>query len=277
MTEATQQPADRITTRDAQLLRLIAEHRVLTTAQITAALFTQGSRARSRIAVLREAGLIETFQPATHRNQPLHCVATTKGLRVLGESAATPRGMRPARADAALAMALRPDLQHLLGVNSFFCRLLAQTRDKPGRHLEEWLSEWTTAAKFPGRVQPDAFGRWREGEVWCEFFLEFDTGSEPLHRLIGKLAGYTEIARAADVCSPVLFWLLTPGREQHLHDLILSSDVAVPVATAVGDPAGADVAGRSWRPVFAQGRYTLADLGPVTADHMGVPQRAHVL
>jgi hypothetical protein len=269
--------ADRITTRDARLLRLIAEHRVLTTAQITAALFAHDANARRRISVLREAGLIETFTPAIPSRQPMHCVVTARGLRLLGSSDHAVAGVRSARSDAALAAALRPDLGHLLGVNSFFCRLMAQARRQPGRALEAWLSEWSTALRFPGRVRPDGFGRWRDGDVWCEFFLEYDTGTEPLHRLVGKLAGYAELAYAADVCSPVLFWLLTPGREQHLHRLLREAGRGVPTATAVGDPAVADVAGPIWRATFTGGRAVLADLGPMAADSKGVPHRSHTL
>ena len=42
----------------------------------------------------------------------------------------------------------------------------------------------------PGRVRPDGFARWREGEAWCEFFLEYDTGTEAVGRLVDKLSGY---------------------------------------------------------------------------------------
>jgi hypothetical protein len=273
MTPSPRSAADRITPRDAQMLRLIAEHRVLTSAQLTAALFTHDSKARSRISLLRGAGLIETFRPVLPRNQPSHCVVTGKGLRVLGGS--WPAQFSP-RSDVALAAAVRPDLEHLLGVNSFFCNLLAVARRGPERCLEVWLSEWSTAARFPGQLRPDAFGRWRDGEVWCEFFLEYDTGSEPLHRLMAKLSAYTDIADAADVHSPVLFWLRTPGRERHFHEL-LGRECPVPVATAVGDPATADVAGAIWKSTFFPKRLVLADLGPATADHLGFPQRSHEL
>jgi hypothetical protein len=267
---------DRITPRDAELLRLIAEHRVLTSAQITSVLFAHASNARFRIALLRTAGLIETFRPTIPRGAPLHCVATAKGLKLLAASRSQQPG-RSVRNDSAMAAALRPDLDHLLGVNDFFCRLHAHARVRPDCRLEAWRSEWSTAALFPGRVRPDGFARWREGEEWCEFFLEYDTGTESVGRLIDKLASYADLMHAADNCSPVLFWLRTPGRAEHLRRLLEQAQVEVPVAYASGNPATSDIASRIWQPIFAERRLTLAELGAAACDHLGVPHRPHAL
>ncbi|WP_194896535.1 replication-relaxation family protein [Catenulispora pinisilvae] len=258
------------------MLRLIAEHRVLTSGQITSALFTDNTRARKRISTMRDAGLIETFRPPAAGSSQLHCVATAKALKLLGLPArsAVPAGI----GQAAIAAALRQDLDHLRGVNELFCRLLAHGHVRgSGAALEDWRSEWSTAQLFPGRVRPDGFGRWRDGEAWCEFFLEYDTGTEPLHRLCTKWLGYDNLMQAADTCSPVLFWLRSPGREQHLHELFAESSTGVPAATAVGDPQTADIAGAVWRPTFAERRFTLAGLGKAACDHLGVPQRPNVL
>ncbi|WP_194906277.1 replication-relaxation family protein [Catenulispora rubra] len=268
--------ADRITSRDARMLRLIAEHRVLTSGQITRALFTDNTRARKRIGALREAGLIETFRPPAAGSSQLHCVATAKALKLLGFPArsAVPAGV----GQAAIAAALRQDLDHLRGVNEFFCRLLAHRHERgPGAALEEWRSEWSTARLFPGRVRPDGFGRWRDGDSWCEFFLEYDTGTEPLHRLRAKWLGYDSLMQAADTCSPVLFWLRSSGRERRLHELLAETSTGVPAATAVGDPQTADITGMVWRPTFTERRLTLAQLGRAACDHLGVPQRPNVL
>ena len=268
----------RITSRDATMLRLIAEHRVLTTHQLTTALFTDPGKTRQRIGILRAAGLIETFRPPSTSMAPLHCVATAKAVKLLGYSGGTVPAPPTGAGQAATAAALRPDLNHLRGVNEFFCRLIAHARTRPECSLEEWRSEWSTAHLFPGRVRPDGFARWREGEAWCEFFLEYDTGTEPLHRLTAKISGYAELMHTADTCSPVLFWLRTPGREEHLHTLLSRTGSAVPVATAVGDPAGADIPASIWRPTFTtQAKYTLAALGQAACDHLGVPHRQHVL
>lgn len=268
----------RITSRDATMLRLIAEHRVLTTGQLTTALFTDPGKTRQRIGILRTAGLIETFRPPSAAMAQLHCVATAKAVKLLGYGGDTVPMPPTGKGQAATAAALRPDLNHLRGVNEFFCRLVAHSRTRPGCSLEEWRSEWSTVRLFPGRVRPDGFARWRDGEAWCEFFLEYDTGTEPLHRLAAKISGYADLMHTADTCSPVLFWLRTPGREQYLHTLLDRTGPEVPVATAVGDPADAVIAAAIWRPTFAsEARYTLAGLGQAACDHLGVPHRQHVL
>ena len=268
--------ADRLTTRDARMLRLIAEHRVLTTRQLTSILFTHDSKTRLRINTLREAGLLETFRPPSHRgSQPKYCVVTAKALRLLGLSDRPAPPSAPGQ--AATAAALRTDLDHLRGVNDFFCGLHAHARAHPESVLEEWRSEWSTAKLFPGRVRPDGFGRWRDGAGWCEFFLEYDTGTEPLHRLLAKLAGYADLMATADTCSPVLFWLRSLGREEHLHALLADSGIEVPAATAVGNAADVYVAEAVWRPTFASRRLSLAELGQAACDHLGVPHRQHVL
>ena len=271
---------NRITARDATMLRLIAEHRVLTSGQLTAALFAEPGKARARIGILRAAGLVETFRPPAVRNPPLYCVATAKAVKLLGPTGDTAVAMPPTGPKAAAtAAALRPDLEHLRGVNEFFCRLLAAARTRDQAALEVWRSEWATAKLFPARVRPDGFGRWRDGEAWCEFFLEYDTGTEPLHRLAAKLAGYADLLRTADTCTPVLFWLRTPGREQHLHALLadLDLDDVVCVATATGDPATADIPGCVWQPTFTASRLSLASLGQAACGHLGVPHRPNAL
>lgn len=279
--DADTSPADRLTARDGQILRLLAEHRMLTIGQITTALFTDLRKSRPRVADLRALGLVETFRPPrTSGTSQMHCVATPKALRLIADSVdgAALRGRtRAGRSDAATAIALRPDLAHLRGVNELFCRLLGRARRDPECALADWLSEWTVARTLGGNVRPDGFGRWTEGEAWCEFFLEYDTGTEPQHRLISKLAGYADLADAADVSCPVLFWLQGPEREDNLHRRLAEAASGVPVATASGDPAAADPSGPVWRPAWGGQRLDLACLGAAAARSLGVRQRPHTL
>ena len=268
--------ANRITRRDALLLRLLCEHRMLTSAQITTALFGDGRNARRRIALLRSAGLIETFCPPTTGGASLlHCVPTAKAVRLTAGDDNL-RGGRTVRADAAIAVALRPDLDHLKGVNEVFCRLLGDARRNPDQALETWLSEWTATRAFAAQIRPDGFGRWRDGQAWSEFFLEYDTGTEPQHRLTGKLPGYERLTESAAVWCPVLFWLQSPEREANLHRNLLNTATTVPIATAFGDPRATDPSAVIWQPAWSPGlRLALADLGASAAGHLGHRQRPH--
>ena len=89
------------------------------------------------------------------------------------------------------------------------------------------------------------------------FFLEVDTGTEPLTKLVGKLDKYAELRHRGGPSYPVLFWLHSEQREEHLHRLSPSraGDVLVATATHATDPAKA-----VWIAVGATTRVRLTDL-----------------
>ena len=96
------------------------------------------------------------------------------------------------------------------------------------------------------------------------FFLEHDTGTEPLGRLVDKVARYTGTPDRPVPRLPVLFWLHSAAREQHLHQRLSSMHLPTTVATAARDNAaeGASPADPSWtRHGDAGQRVSLADLG----------------
>jgi hypothetical protein len=66
-------------------------------------------------------------------------------------------------------------------------------------------------------------------------FLEYDTGTEDLTRLVRKLSAYDQLAADGGPTYPVLFWLHSPAREAHLHEVLARRRHAgpVPAATAV--------------------------------------------
>jgi hypothetical protein len=276
---------NRLTPRDVELLRLIAEHRILTSTQLATAVIPNDRTCRLRIGVLRDLGLVETFRPPrVTGSTPLHCVATFKALRLLAEAGYADRVPTPggaARPGAVAAgTALRADLSHLTGANEVFCQLRAAARASGGRAaLEEWRSEWSAARAFGSQIRPDGFARWRDGTAWCEFFLEYDTGTEALHRLTAKLRGYADLAAATAVSVPVLFWLPGAEREQNLHRAFAVDSSDVPVATTHGNPRTNDPHLAVWHPVWEPGgqRFTLASLGAASAAHLGVPQRRHAV
>ncbi|MEY9935271.1 hypothetical protein ABH926_009946 [Catenulispora sp. GP43] len=274
--------ADRLTSRDAEMLRLLAEHRMLTSRQIARILFPRERTARERIAAMRSFGLIETFRPpCSSGTSPLHCTLTAKAFRlVVGDDEAAPSRHRLARVGTlgAVAMALRADLAHLRGTNEVFSQLIAHARKNPGCELEVWRSEWSCARIFGGQVRPDGFGRWRDGEAWCDFFLEYDTGTETQERLLAKLVGYADLAFAADVTCPVLFWLPSATRDENLHRRLAEQRSEVPVATAYGDPTRSEPAGAIWRLAGADmARLPLAVLGAASLREKGGRQRAHAV
>lgn len=276
---------NRLTPRDIEMLCLIAEHRMLTSTQLATAVIPNERTCRLRIGVLRELGLVETFRPPRIAGSaPLHCVATGRALRLLAEAGYADRvpTVRGAARPGVVAAgtALRPDLSHLSGANEVFCQLRAAARLSGGRaELEEWRSEWSASRAFGGQVRPDGFARWRDGTTWCEFFLEYDTGTEALHRLVAKLRSYADLAAATAVSAPVLFWLPGAEREDNLQRELVDTPFGVPIATTHGHPRAVGPHTSVWLPTWdCDGeRLTLAGLGAAAAAQLRAPQRRHAV
>ncbi len=241
-----------LTDRDRTILDWLDRHDVLTTGQLTTALFGSPTTAAHRLAKLRVLGLVDRF----HRPLPgggfgpWHWVIGPLGAQLTaaarGEPAPTPAALRRRHARTADSS----QLAHRLGTNEFFIRLHLHTRTHPQTRLLVWWSERETSRRFGRRIRPDGHALWAEHGQRVGMFLEYDTGTEDLARLSAKLDLYHELARDGGPAYPVLFWLPTPARETHLHRVLTDrhhdpTAVAVPVATGVHHPA-ADPAARVW-------------------------------
>jgi hypothetical protein len=147
----------RLTSRDRTIIEWLDRHGVLTTAQITAALFGSPITASHRLAKLRAMGVIDRFHRPfpTGGFGPWHWVIGPLGARIAaaGRDAKppTPATVR-ARHDRLTDSAKLP---HLLGTNQFFIDLHAHALRHPGTRLVRWWSERETAARYNGRVHPD--------------------------------------------------------------------------------------------------------------------------
>lgn len=261
MTEPLLRAQARLTTRDLTLLGWLADHGVLTSFQIAHALYPSANFAQRRLRTLLAHGVIDRFRPQRPDggSYPYHYVLAQLGADVVSAQ----RGEEPPRRDHARArrwhLTNRANLPHLLGVNDFFIRLAGHARTHPGTALERW---WPTkrcqrTGAFAERgledpqllayvapIRPDGHGIWTENQRTVAFFLEYDTGTEPLGTLVAKLDGYERLARVTGNRWPVLFSLHSAVREQHLHRQLSAAGIRYPVATLnraepVSDPAEA--------------------------------------
>jgi len=281
--------AARLTARDRWLLRMLHEHRVLTTTQITQLAFGTTRAATARLLTLYQLRAIDRFRPlAATGSAPLHFVLDEAGACLLAAEDGITPGQLGYRRDRALAIALSAQLTHAAGANSVFCALAAQGRRAGNAALTCWWSERRCAALWGDLARPDGYGQWTEhapgGPVTTDFFLEYDTGSENLHRVAAKLPGYRDLAARTGITTPVLFWLPTARREAGLRALLASTAgrsspgarpagafPGVPVATTTPEAAGRDAgpAGPIWLPAGQPGprlRLTQAG-GPAPAPH----------
>jgi hypothetical protein len=164
-----------LTDRDRELTRLVGRHRVLTTDQLTALRFSNLTTARHRLSVLVRLGVLRRFRP--HRepgSAPWHYVLGPVGAAMLGQEDRDEKKWLPqVRADRRLALERSQRLGHMTRTSWFFVALAGHARENGGE-LAEWLNEAET-----------------------RFLLEYDTGSESLPALAGKLDGYQALAEAA--------------------------------------------------------------------------------
>ncbi|MWA02770.1 hypothetical protein F8568_020800 [Actinomadura sp. LD22] len=268
----------RLTARDRDLLALVWEHRVLTTGQLTRLFFPTPERARQRLNHLHRHHALLRFRPWTPvGSKPWHWILGPAGAHVLAVEQGRSITEFGYRQDTATAIAVSPRLAHQVGVNEFFVALHVCAR-RQGGAVEQWWSESRCAALWGDLAHPDAFGRWTTlrtdgSSSTLDFFLEHDTGTEPLARVIAKLGGYADLAEATGTTTPVLFWLPSAKREANLRRLLGTPEI--PVATAVHTPATSPdgPAGPVWQSAGATGpRHRLSDLAHVWAT---VPRHDH--
>ncbi|MCA2216902.1 replication-relaxation family protein [Jidongwangia harbinensis] len=241
------------------LLGWLADHGVLTTEQIAAGLFPSVNFAQRRLRELMSKQLIDRFRPQRPDggSYPYHWVLAQLGSDVMASQRGEPMPRRDHARLRRWHLTSRANLPHLLGVNEFFTQLAAHARTHPGAALSRWWSAARcqqagaftghvrsggrvdgTALAYRPTVRPDGHGIFTDQGASTAFFLEYDTGTEPLSRLVGKVGGYHDLARVTGRLWPVLFWLPGPARERHLHDALNSARTGYPTATAVHGHSG---------------------------------------
>ncbi|MGH3304840.1 MAG: replication-relaxation family protein, partial [Streptosporangiaceae bacterium] len=251
-----------LTDRDRYLVRMVGEHRVLTTGQLCALGFGNLTTARHRLTVLARLGVLRRFRP--HREEgsaPWHYLLGPLGAALLGAEDRDDRTWAPrVRTDRQLALERSQRLSHLTGANWFFVALAADARADGGQ-LRMWLGEADAALYHDPFVpalsrgqgpHPDGLGCWAECGREVIFFLEHDTGTEHLPRLEAKLPGYARLAEAlaqyGRACPVLLFAFPGPRREQSARAALGSAAdaPALRIATTAADPRLVCPAGPVW-------------------------------
>jgi len=180
--------------RDHAILHSLLEHKVLTTDQIKSLYFRSIRRCQHRLKELRDLGLISSFTPRRGfgEGRPPDCWFLTRaGLGACAEV----KGVRPSDLPWIPDEGYRgsQNLAHRLGVNAFFCALIEASRANEGHCLLTWRSEHWVRTKA-AEVKPDGFGRYLHTGGACEFYLEYDRGTEAFGALSRKLEGYLRLA-----------------------------------------------------------------------------------
>jgi hypothetical protein len=175
-----------LTGRDRYLVRMVAEHRVLTTDQLCALGFGSIITARHRLGVLAGLGVLRRFRPRRETGSaPWHYILGPVGAALLGAEDRDDRKWAPqVRADRQLALERSQWLAHITGTNWFFAALARHAREGGGE-LRAWAGETRTAEYLCGfpvspraldaLPHPDGLGTWAEDGRDITFLLEYDT------------------------------------------------------------------------------------------------------
>lgn len=246
--------ANHLTPRDRWLARVVGEHRVFTSTQLAQLAFASARTANQRLLQLYQWRVLDRFQPLLAiGSAPIHYVLDVAGAAVLTAEDGLDPDQLGYRHDRALGIGHSLRLAHTLGVNGLYAALVAIARHtsthtdadldgRGGRAVTAWWPETRCARLWGDLARPDAYARWQEGGREVDFFLEYDTGTEPLTRVAGKLHDYQRLATGTGITTPVLFWFGTPSRETAARAALASTltaldrPAAVPVATTAADP-----------------------------------------
>ena len=141
-----------MTARDHQLLRWLAEHYVLSTDQITTALFPSRRSARLRLAQLHQMEAVSRFADVTTGSGQYLYTLGPLGTVVHPTQFNDPNhaGVRAPRTsiDRTERIIGSRRLPHLLGTNQLFIDLLGYARTDEHARLARWWSEQHTTAAF---------------------------------------------------------------------------------------------------------------------------------
>ncbi|GGN83232.1 hypothetical protein GCM10011610_35450 [Nocardia rhizosphaerihabitans] len=268
-----------LTERDRWVLRMVFEHRVLTTDQLADLAFPTVKIARRRLALLHTYHVLDRFRPMRSRGTaPHHWTLAPAGAAVLAAEVGVRVRDLGYNHQTTLAVAHSLHLTHTLGVNQWFTTLVTQPH---GVRVARWWSETRCQRLWGDLARPDAYGRCTHGETVLDFFLEYDLGTTSLPRVAAKLHGYAELARTTGAMVPVLLWVPSTVREANARAALrqvwerLPDPGQVPVATAAAELLAASPAAspaeQVWLPLHtSSARQRLPELGTVW------PRRTHI-
>jgi hypothetical protein len=189
--------ARRIAGRERAILRALYDHKILLTAWIKVLFFRSARRCQDQLRKLSALGLVERDDPS----QPIgvgraqgQWTLTEDGVQVVAVEMRKPRSSLDWMPRSTWH-ASDPLLEHQLGVNRFFVSLVEASLSHPDHGLEKWIPERYHSTMVAGAwVKPDGFGRYQHPNGACDFYLEFDRGTEWQRQLQEKLWRYVTAA-----------------------------------------------------------------------------------
>lgn len=187
--------ARRLNQREREILRTLFDQELLLTYQLRVLFFSSLRRCQDVLKKLSDLGLIQRDYPS----QPVgvgkgqsQWTLTESGVRVVAVMLGLPRSSIEWMPRKSFHDADR-HLDHLLGVNRLFVSLVEASLLHPDHGLEKWVTERYLRTK-KSWIRHDGFGRYQHPGGACDFYLEYDRGTEWRDQLVRKLRGYILMA-----------------------------------------------------------------------------------
>ncbi|MGF1425012.1 replication-relaxation family protein [Kitasatospora sp. LaBMicrA B282] len=262
----------RLTARDIWVLEMLLEHTYLTSTHLTQLLGVSRRSVNRRLATLTDLGLLSSFRPH-HRpgSAPEHHLLGATGASLLAARYATTPAALGWHRDQATRALFSPFLTHDTGLRTFFIQL---ARPTTGGQLTGWWSERRCARLWGDLAAPDGYGHHTGPHGQTAFFVEYDTGTEPLPRLAAKLDNYAELATATRTRPLLLFTLHSTTREINLHQRLNHHPALNRISVATTGRDQHHPAERAWLPLtHSAARANLAELPGAWPEHQH-PARA---
>lgn len=187
--------ARRLGERERAILRALYDYELLLTYQLQVLFFSSARRCQDVLKELAQLKLIERDIPTQAvgigRAQP-HWTLTEDGIHVVAVLKRIPRSNID-HMPRETFFETDKQFDHLLGVNRFFVSLVEASKLHPSHGLEKWVPEKyvRTASSW---IRHDGFGRYQHQGGACDFYFEYDRGTEWHDQLVKKLRGYVLMA-----------------------------------------------------------------------------------
>jgi hypothetical protein len=297
---------ERLTDVDQQVLRLVAEHEVMSTEQFAAVCFPHPARvadAAERLRYLATRTLLVKFpHPGTHpaglagdelNDRPPVGLPVAVPARwgdggrwawSLGQGGAYWAGVerilnRERWIDAwsrSFVPLERPHLRRRLALNDFFAALDHGARGHNYVRLDQWWGPARCADSSGGKTSPDAHGRWRYHAATVPFWVYCDSVRSPNRTLIKTVERHQVVHRRTADQDVILLVMVNDNRERRLHlrwlELAAEGVVLPPVATTSYRKLRSWPAEAIWWPLTGRG-YVRVRLHGLTRDPRPIEAR----
>lgn len=181
--------------RDREILIALFDYRLLSTSQLKILFFSSLRRCQDALKRLCDLQVIARDRPfqqvGTGKVESLW-TPTEMGVRVVAVTLGKARSRLDWMPRHSFHVSDR-QLDHLLGVNRFFVSLVEATLAHPGHGLEKWVVAKQVQSQN-NWVTHDGFGRYQHQGGACDFYFEYDRGTEWHDQLVRKLRGYVLMA-----------------------------------------------------------------------------------